>query len=186
MVAWPSLERGSGEAVSAQIRGDRDDADWTDALARVRERQSARRAERIRQLMEEALRSGQTADEAYWSLVYDLELAPITTNRAQLSELGVEVPDPATLSDAEVSQHLSRVIHALADLQTYLLNTDHLSDRELLERLVRTILDEPVREICQGSGGREFIDLAGGGKGAAVGSPRCVDRDRHLPRPLDG
>lgn len=156
-----------------------------EALERLRARQRRDRESRIDALVVDAERKGQSTDRAYWSLVYDLELAPIATNRAQLLEIGVDAPPVCSISDAAVSTHLHRLIQALAELQTYLVHTDHLTDRELYERLVGTILDEPVREISPGSGGREFIDLSGGLDAHAVPRTPCVDRDRNLPRPSD-
>jgi len=175
--------RGRGHADGGDGAGEMDAR--LAALARLRERQRQLRNSRIEELVEQAVRSGQTADRSYWSLVYDLELAPVTTNRAQLAELGVDAPDPASLQDEALAEALWRIIHGLSNLHTYLLHTDHLSDRQLYERLVATILDEPVREICEGSGGREFIDLTGGTESPPSPMPPLVDRDRHLPRPED-
>ncbi len=157
-----------------------------EALRRLRERQRRAREARIDALVAEAVQRGQPTDRAYWSLVYDLELAPMTTNRAQLAELGVAVPPSASLADDALREHLWQVIRGLAELNTFLLHTDHLSDRALYERLADTILDEPVREICDGSGGREFIDLTGGSRREELPESAPFDRDRLLPRPRDG
>lgn len=180
--------------------------------ARVRERrrrQQRDREERIDELVAAAKRSQDgPADRAYWSLVYDLELAPMTTNRRQLAELGIEISPAGSLSDGALSAQLRVVIDALADVYTYLIHTDHLSDRELYRRLSESVLDEPVHEICAGSGGREFIDMAGGSSAddrkiwlshyasdderaeaqakeipVPDRSPAPFDRDRTLPRP---
>jgi len=179
---------------------------------RVRERrrrQQRDRERRIDELVEAAKRSRDgPADRAYWSLVYDLELAPMTTNRRQLMELGIEIPPAEALGDDALSARLRIVIDALADVYTYLIHTDHLSDRDLYRRLSESVLDEPVHEICEGSGGREFIDMAGGSsagdrkiwlthyasddeRAEAMAhheqvperAPSPFDRDRTLPRP---
>lgn len=188
---------------------DRSPRAWDGAIKARRERQRAEREERIAQLVDSAQRcKGAPTDLAYWSLVYDLELAPMTSNRKQLAELNVTVPAAESLEDAELVERLWQIIDALADLNTFLLHTDHLSDRQLYERLDVGVLDEPVHEIFEGSGGREFIDLCGGGgpgdretwlqfyasdeeraEALPAGSelpPRCAcpfDRDRTLPRP---
>jgi len=203
---------GSFQEVDASIeRRPRTAKASKERLEERRARLRQERAARIDALVAEAERSGsRPADRAYWSLVYDLELAPVTSNRRQLAELGVESPPGESLTDAGLCEHLHAIVEGLADLHTYLLHTDHLSDRELYERLTRNILDEPVHEICDGSGGREFIDLAGGasvgdrhdwlayyasddersqlaGQGEVVPErkPRPYDRDRTLPRPDD-
>jgi len=200
---------GSGVRLGSMGGDDNSRDEQRQANHQRRERQRREREARIDELMEHAQRAKQgTADRAYWSLVYDLELAPMTSNRRQLAELGIEVPPPASLTDAALSVRLQSVIDGLADLYTYLINSDHLSDRALYERLTGSVLDEPVHEICEGSGGREFIDMAGGGaaedrqlwlshyatdeeregaraRGEQVPErkPRPFERDRTLPRP---
>jgi len=156
---------------------------FREALARMRERQRSEREAHIDRLVADAGKQGRCVDRAYWSLVYDLELAPLTSNRRQLAELGIEVPPDESVAEAEVGAVLWRVIRGLAVLNTFLLHTDHLTDRELYRRLDSTILDEPVREICDGSGGREFIDLVGGVAPDPEPRPPVSERDRQLPRP---
>lgn len=201
---------GGGETGSAAAaEQERGPHAWAAAVQARRGRQRAEREARIDQLVAHATESKEgPSDRAYWSLVYDLELAPMTTNRQQLAELGITAPGIAELTDEEVSTRLRMIIDGLADLFTYLIHTDHLSDRELYERLVTSVLDEPVHEICDGSGGREFIDLAAGSSpgdrdgwlsiyasdeersGASEQGERVperrsppFERDRTLPRP---
>lgn len=140
----------------------------------------------IERLAAEGAARGELRDRAYWSLVYDLELAPVTTNRRQLEELGVPLPSAESLDDAALAEALWRVIEGLAEVYTFLVNTDHLTDRELYSRLVGQILDEPLHEIVEGSGGQEYIDLRAAGAGPVAehsgqGTPRR--RDHLLPRP---
>ncbi|MFO0826957.1 MAG: hypothetical protein U0572_02320 [Phycisphaerales bacterium] len=168
----------------------------------------------IERLRDEAKAKGQLADRAFWSMVYDFEMAPVTTNRKQLGEIGVEVPASASLADDEVSLKLRELIDALARLHVYLLHTNHLSDRQLYERLEREILDEEVRDLPADGVAREFIDLcipeteeewelyyrcyesfglvdrptdsAGAENGQSGGARQPpFDRDRTLPRPTD-
>lgn len=153
---------GSGGTLTARHG---DGSDTRDVVRARRERQRRDRDAKITELVERAAASGGPKDRAYWSLVYDLELSPMTTNRAQLAEIEIATPPPDDLDEAGVTRVLGLVVAGLAELQTYLIHTNHLSDRELYTRLaapVGGILDEPVHEICEGSGGREFIDLAGG------------------------
>lgn len=153
------------------------------------------RDEAIDRLMTEAKGRGQTADRAFWSMVYDFELAPMSTNRKQLKELGMEVPPSASLTDDALTVQLQAVIGMLAEMNIYLLHTDHLSDRELYERLERDILDEEVRDLPPDGNAREFIDLCISGSGDDqevferyyCGGPSALkppyDRDSGLPRP---
>jgi len=153
------------------------------------------RDEAIDRLMTDAKGRGQTADRAFWSMVYDFEMAPMSTNRKQLMELGMEVPPSASLTDEALTTKLHEVIGMLGQLNIFLLHTDHLSDRELYERLERDILDEEVRDLPPDGAAREFIDLCisdtleevdlfdryyGGGPS---GQKPPYDRDSRLPRP---
>ena len=166
------------------------------------------RTEAIDRLVKEATERGDIADRMYWTLVYDFEMAPMTTNHAQLTEAGVVIPEPELISEAEVPLALWRIVEALAQLDIYLLHTDHLDDRGLLALLCNSVLEEQVRDLPPGCGVHEFIDLAGGAspddrevhlavyatdaeraahqqRGGRVPprAPRRADRDRHLPRP---
>jgi len=166
------------------------------------------RAAAIDRLIEEASDRGECTDRMYWTLLYDFEHAPLTTNLEQLAEVGFEPPDEAALSDAELTQSLWEMVETLAELGVFLLHTDHLSDRELYRQLVESVLAEPVRALPPDAGVSEFIDLVGGGDDAqcaiyqafyATQSEReswrargCEeiprrrlphDRDQFLPRP---
>lgn len=164
----------------------------------------------IERLREEAKSRGQMADRAFWSMIYDFEMAPMTTNRRQLSEIGVEVTASEELADDELTIKLREIVDALGRLSIYLLHTDHLSDRQLYQRLERDILDEEVRDLPADGVAREFIDLCMpetdedwatyremyefrqevGDRAVSTAdaspSARCqppFDRDRTLPRP---
>ena len=165
---------------------------------------------RTRHAAIEALRSqargrGESDELGLWTLIHDLERAPLTTNLAQLAEIGVEVPLESTLEDGEVSRSLTEVIDGLHRLDVYLRHTDHLDDRSLLRVLRDGVLDETVRDLPSGIGSFEWIDLTGGedrsaflavhaGKGSRRAAAEegawlpgrlspLADRDRDLPRP---
>jgi hypothetical protein len=169
------------------------------------------RDQEIDRLQCEAQERGEITDRMFWTMVYDFERAPWTTNRRQLAELGVEVSALDDLVPDEVPERLRLVIEALGRLNVFLLHTDHLGDVELYRRLSEEILDEEIRDIPVCPGVREYIDLIGSGAEAEEeiflrhyasevereahrrehGSvPRHesppFDRDRHLPRPEDG
>lgn len=169
--------------------------------ARFAERRERRKRE-IDRLVDAAKRSGDVVDRLYWTMVYDFEMAPMTTNLAQLAEIGVEVPLPEELDDAAIAAKLQEVVQGLARLQVYLLHTDHLDDRSLYSRLRQRVLLEEVREVPADPGVREFIDLLAPGDGEDYellfdayacrpdeepqgerSSLFVADRDRHLPSP---
>lgn len=166
------------------------------------------RDEEIDRLQREAGERGEITDRMFWTMVYDFERAPWTTNRRQLRELGLEVAPLSDLAPDEVPGRLREVIDGLSRLNIFLLHTDHLGDLELYRRLSEEILDEDVRDIPVCPGVREYIDLVGGGPDGDSDTylkhyasdeerdthrrehgsvprhePPPFDRDRHLPRP---
>ena len=146
----------------------------------LRAEAARRRRQAIEGLVDQARREGACTDPMYWTLRYDFELAPVTTNRQQLLEVGLEVPAPAQLNERHLQQHLWEVIETLADLGVFLLNTDHLDDRALYTLLEGRVLREPVRDLPPSEGVSEFIDLAAH---MPADAPKVTDRDRFLPKP---
>ena len=171
----------------------------------ILEAKRTQRANSIERLRSAALKRGEDGDRGLWSLVYDLEQAPITTNLKQLEEIGLSTPDERMLEEEAIPQVVDDLVNGLALIDVFLIHTDHLDDRSLLRTLRNRVLREPVRDVPPGVGSREWIDLAGGddrsaflavhaddvdrSKAAARGEilpdriPRCADRDRFLPRP---
>jgi hypothetical protein len=142
-------------------------------------------------LVVDATERGDCVDRFYWMLVYDLEMAPMTSNLKQLMDLGLAVPAPDDLDERELHEKLWEVVESLGDLGVLLLHTDGLSDRELYSRLFHEILTEPVRDLPPTEGVSEFIDLLGGAARAhdeenTNESGKKVDRDRFLPKPEGG
>lgn len=144
---------------------------------------------------------------------YELGDDAATSEFDRLVEGGVELPFPAALDDQEVSAKLWEVIGRLAGMGLFLVNTDHLSDRELYERLWTDVLREEARDdkTCSSMEGCGIIDLVGSGSeeeilewltyyaddkarydfiGVLGGTPMpdredtSYDRDRCLPAPL--
>jgi hypothetical protein len=153
------------------------------------------RSEAIDRLVAEARSQGHFASRTFWSMVYDFERAPRTTNRAQLAGLGIDVPKSDELADDEVTTQLWRIIEGLARLGAYLSHTNHLTDRELYQVLEERILDEDVPDIVGGEGMQEWIDLLSEGDfdkfDFTLGDgppppPMPSDRDERLPRPGPG
>jgi hypothetical protein len=61
-----------------------------------------------------------------------------------LKNAGIGVPDPTTLTDAELPAALWRTIEGLAGLRVFLEFTNHLSDRDLYARLWNDLLRQRV------------------------------------------
>ena len=146
----------------------------------LRAEAAAERERAIEALVKNAKATGQPTDHLYWTLQYDFELAPMTTNLQQLKEVGVSMPREEGLCDRDVQQNLWEVIETLADLGVYLLHTDHLSDRELYRMLEQEVLRDKVRDLPPSQGVIEFVDLGIRAEGV---TQAVVQRDRFLPKP---
>jgi hypothetical protein len=147
--------------------------------------------------------------EQFWKRAVEFEKAPTTTNFAQLTEAGVDLPAPADLSEDEVNEKLQEVIAELARLRVFLVSTDHLSDRELYEKLWEDLLQETIVPDTSpnsswtidfvSSGSDEDIELylkyyadpAARAEWQEMWRDESIpahedppyDRDRHLPKP---
>jgi hypothetical protein len=178
-----------------------------DRFADAAEACRQRREKAVDELVAKARESGGIEDRMYWSIVYDFDHAPMTTNRRQLADRGVEVPAPDSVPDEAVAVELERVIGALARMGIFFLHTDHIDDRTLLKRIATEIIDESVRELPPSDAAVEYVDMLGtspkdrdtflamyatdrerehalsAGIELPERLPRPHDRDRTLPRP---
>jgi hypothetical protein len=64
-----------------------------------------------------------------------------------LENAGIEIPAPDQLDDNALTSKLKEIVDRMASLKAYLINTNHLSDRELYERLYYDSLPNKVREL---------------------------------------
>ena len=109
--------------------------------------------------------------ELFHTLTYDFEIAAITTNLAQLEEIGyfptMKAWNAVTGEGAHWRQQemLADLAVGLSQLGIYLVRTNGLDDAELWEKLVTKILVEEVRDFIHGGEVHEYIDL------------RCGDED---------
>lgn len=173
-------------------------------IAAVFTHKTQRREQAIQRILEAEKAKDKPIERFVAAIRYDSELAPTTTNRRQLLELGIEVPTADTIpkSDADVHRTLWTIIYGLARLGIYLTGTDGLDDRALLSKLCTRILDDAVADIPPSRDMSEFIDCAPLAEGDAA---KCSDglsgpfdfgpmdddddlsragvRDRLLPRP---
>jgi len=126
----------------------------------LRSQKAAERAAAIDRLVEEAKQEGGTgelASRTYWTIVYDLHMAPMTTNRRQLESLGILMPKRDGLSEGEMVEILKTVLRGLASLSIYVTGADALSTPQLYV-MVYGAIDDRVREMPNDPGVREYID----------------------------
>ncbi len=126
----------------------------------VLEQKSKARERAIDGLLAMAKAKGGCEDRMYWTLVWDLEMAPITTNAAQLAEIGYEPLASEQVRDAGLSAALRSLVHHLALIGVYIMRTEHLTDRELYVQLTTGILHEPIRDLPPSPEVVEWIDLS--------------------------
>jgi hypothetical protein len=74
--------------------------------------------------------------------VVDYENAPRSCDFWRLEEMGVELPAPDVIADGELPGKLREIFEALATVNTFFINTDHYSDRELYTHLWEDTLRE--------------------------------------------
>lgn len=112
------------------------------------------------------------------AIIHDGEFAPFSTNGTMLKMIGV---DPCCrhdhLEDDAVRRRIVELTVGLSMWHIYLSNTDHLTDRELLDRIGKMMTDTvrivpPVREMA------EVVDLNPQGVQDVV-----AHRDMILPKP---
>ena len=155
-------------------------------LACIQEDKQAAREKRIDRLVAEASGRGEDEDRIFWSIVHDLEVAPMTTNRRQLDEIGFEIPDLESVLELDprvLKAMLWELIHALALVRVYLRGTDHLDDRALIGLLYERVIDEPVPDLPHAVGVRDWIDCSDDVAGGSGPSAVSFERDARLPRP---
>ena len=147
--------------------------------------------------------------ESFWQRVVDYERAPLTCAFHQLTDSGLDLPDPDAMTDAELTAKLWEVVHRLAAQRTFLYHTDHLSDRELYTHLWADSLWEATPDLPFDADSACTLDMLGGCSEDDIAlhlrhyaddqerrdwlahypddpmpphEPPAHDRDRHLPR----
>lgn len=75
---------------------------------------------------------------------------------------GMTLPPPDSLDDEQLHAKLWETIHGMALMGHYLYNTDHLSDRDLYERLWNDLLREPTSVMPGNPDFACHIDILGG------------------------
>ena len=139
--------------------------EWIDKQIRLRE-------ESITRIME--VRGG---DRFQAMITHDTEKSERMTQGKILRTLGFipKCKTPASADESVVHDRPWDIINGLAFLNTCLTAINHLSDRDLLDRLENQILAEPIGFVPPTRGMSEFIDM----------NPNCIegsvcDRDCEL------
>ena len=101
--------------------------------------------------------------EQFWRRVVEYEAAPSTNYFQQLTEAGIELPEPDATHDEELTSTLWALIGALARMRVFVSQTDHLSDRELYTLLWRDVLREETPMLPDYPGSACYLDLLGSG-----------------------
>jgi len=102
-------------------------------------------------------------EEEFLRHVLEYETAQPISLFSMLENSGLELPLPDDLSDAELVPKLKETIDTMANLGSYLLHTDHLSDRELYEYLYNDGLREEAVLFPENPSYAYMIDLTGSG-----------------------
>jgi ferritin-like protein len=173
-----------------------------DAIEMVFEKKRSERRAAIDELVAEAKAKGRPSERIVAAIIYDSEKAPMSTNRKQLSEIGIEVPPPEALADEDITTALKTLIDGLAMLGIFLTGTDHLDDRRLYTQLATKVIEEEIRDVPPNADMSEFIDLSAcvppgvqedgadeqqaDDDGIKPKWKKIADRDRTLPRPERG
>jgi hypothetical protein len=90
------------------------------------------------------------------------ETAPQSSNREWLKRQGMEFPPPFACDDARLPDELARLVRALATARVFLYHTDHLTDRELYERLSAEVLPAKCPDGARTEDDGFHWDFAGG------------------------
>jgi hypothetical protein len=102
-------------------------------------------------------------DDEFLCNVRRIESGPLVSQFEVLTECGVDLPSPESLTDDELHAKLWEIVRTLAERDTFLWSTDHLSDRELYHELWSEVLRERTPFVPPGTGWRHHFDLIGGG-----------------------
>ena len=101
--------------------------------------------------------------ESFWGNVLEYENAEQTCHFNLLAERGLDLPAPEDIDDAQLTAKLWEVVAGLAELQVFLSQTDHLSDRELYEHLWHDSLRVITTDLPPGMGWTCHLDMLGSG-----------------------
>jgi len=102
-------------------------------------------------------------EEEFLRHVLEYETAEQISLLRLLENSGLEVPPPASLDDDALQIKLKDLIDRMASVGSYLLHTNHLSDRDLYEYLYHDALREETVLFPENPSYAYMIDLTGSG-----------------------
>lgn len=105
-------------------------------------------------------------EEEFLRHVLEYETAEQISLLRLLENAGLEVPPPESLDDDALKIKLKEIIDRMASVGSYLLHTNHLSDRELYEYLYHEALREETVLFPENPSYAYMIDLTGSGSEA--------------------
>lgn len=149
----------------------RDRADNRFQEDRIHElKQQAEQAAKGEMIAWESDKLSSEQSEQFWRRVVEYETAPSTTDFQQLTDAGLELPEPEAMDDKQLTAKLWEIIGALARMRVFVSQTDHLSDRELYTLLWRDVLREETPMLPASPSSACHLDLLGG----------CSETDNYL------
>ena len=102
-------------------------------------------------------------EEEFLRHVLEYETAEQISLLRLLENSGLEVPPPESLDDDTLTTKLKGIIDRMASVGSYLLHTNHLSDRNLYEYLYHEALREETVLFPENPSYAYMIDLTGSG-----------------------
>lgn len=102
-------------------------------------------------------------EEEFLRHVLEYETAEQISLLRLLENSGLEVPPPESLDDNTLKTKLKELIDRMASVGSYLLHTNHLSDRNLYEYLYHEALREETVLFPENPSYAYMIDLTGSG-----------------------
>jgi hypothetical protein len=102
-------------------------------------------------------------EEEFLRHVLEYETAEQISLLRLLQNSGLEVPPPESLDDDALKIKLKEIIERMASVGSYLLHTNHLSDRNLYEYLYHEALREETVLFPENPSYAYMIDLTGSG-----------------------
>lgn len=102
-------------------------------------------------------------EEEFLRHVLDYETAEPVSLLRLLEHSGLEIPPPESLDDDALKIKLKQIIDRMASVGSYLLHTNHFSDRDLYDYLYHEALREETVLFPENPSYAYMIDLTGSG-----------------------
>ena len=103
-------------------------------------------------------------EEQFLRRILEFESAAKSRPIDHLKKAGIPVTEPGELEDGAVHSALWEVLQGLAELHMFFTSTDHLSDRELYQKLWNDVLLQPTEMFSPEGHGAWHYDLCESGQ----------------------